>query len=247
MIDLRSNLRLKEILSETDRFPIGVELVSTRGTMTQQQTLKTHRLGTEKPEDDFGRAQDSLTALEKMKTDAKFVPKFPLPFPPATFVQLILPHLEQIKQFAQFRIDVAKIRQSARSGSSPANLTKMVNAAWQPIPELKTWVGTFGQAEATMQEQILQQLAHELTIEVQPPAWLRYRDTDRLRQRIQNVQSHRSKPWVFKTNDPELWAEFYWPPAKGVNRVKKLIEEGLLEKVVDDTYQLSNWQEYKQR
>ena len=41
MIDLRANLRLKEILSETGRFPIGVELVSTRGTMTQKQTVKT--------------------------------------------------------------------------------------------------------------------------------------------------------------------------------------------------------------
>lgn len=41
MIDLPANLRLKEILSETDRFPLGVELVSTRGTMTQKQTVKT--------------------------------------------------------------------------------------------------------------------------------------------------------------------------------------------------------------
>ena len=41
MIDLQTNLRLKAILSETDRFPIGVELVSTRGTMSQKQTLKT--------------------------------------------------------------------------------------------------------------------------------------------------------------------------------------------------------------
>ncbi len=40
MIDLASNLRLKQILSETARFPIGVELVSTRGTMSQKQTLK---------------------------------------------------------------------------------------------------------------------------------------------------------------------------------------------------------------
>jgi len=112
-----------------------------------------------------------------------FVPKFPLPFPPETFVELILPHLEQIKQFAQFRIDVAKIRQAATSGSSKEELTKMVNAAWKPIPELKTWVGTFGQPEATMQEMIL----------------------------------------------------------------KKLIDEGLLEKVGDDTFQLSNWQEYNQR
>ena len=41
MIDIKSNLRLKEILSEPNRFPIGVELVSTRGMMTQKQTLKT--------------------------------------------------------------------------------------------------------------------------------------------------------------------------------------------------------------
>jgi len=41
MIDVRSNLRLKEILYEMERFPIGVELVSTRGTMKQNQTLKT--------------------------------------------------------------------------------------------------------------------------------------------------------------------------------------------------------------
>lgn len=41
MIDLQSNLRMKEFLGTPGRFPIGVELVSTRGTMTQKQTLKT--------------------------------------------------------------------------------------------------------------------------------------------------------------------------------------------------------------
>ena len=41
MIDLGSNLRLKELLGDSARFPIGVELVSTRGTMTQKQALKT--------------------------------------------------------------------------------------------------------------------------------------------------------------------------------------------------------------
>ena len=123
----------------------------------------------------------------------------------------------------------------------------MVQAAWQPIPELKTWVGTFGQAEATMQEKILQELVNELGIDGHPAAWLRYRDADRLLQRIQNGQKNYSQPWIFKANDAVLWGEFYWPPAKGINRVKKLIEEVLLEKVGDDTYQLSNWQEHKRR
>ena len=210
-------------------------------------TLPTYRLGTEKPEEDLRRAQDAVAALAKMKTDPKFVPKFPLPFPPATFVDLILPPLEQIKQFAQFRIDVAKIHQAAASGSSKEELTKMVNAAWKPIPELKTWVGTFGQPEATMQETMLKKLARELALEAQPPAWLVYREADRLLQRIQNVQQGLAAPWRFKPNDPGLWGEFNWLPEKGASRVKKLINEGLLEKAGDNTYQLSNWQEYKQR
>ena len=210
-------------------------------------TLPTHRLGTEKPEEDLRRAENALAALVKMKTDAQFVPKFPLPFPPATFVELILPHLEQIKQFARFRIEVAKIRESASSGCSKAELAKMVKAAWQPIPELKTWVGTFGQSEATIQEQMLKKLAKELAVQVQPPAWLVYRDADRLLQRIQNVQQGHATPWIFKSNDNRLWSEFYWPTEKGINRVKKLMDDGLLEKAGDDAYQLSNWEEYKQR
>lgn len=210
-------------------------------------TLPTHRLGTEKPEEDLRRAENALAALVKMKTDAQFVPKFPLPFPPATFVELILPHLEQIKQFARFRIEVAKIRESASSGCSKAELAKMVKAAWQPIPELKTWVGTFGQSEASIQEQMLKKLAKELAVQVQPPAWLVYRDADRLLQRIQNVQQGHATPWIFKSNDSRLWSEFHWPTEKGINRVKKLMDDGLLEKAGDDAYQLSNWEEYKQR
>jgi len=41
MIHVQEHLRLKELLHEPDRFPIGVELVSTRGTMSQAQTLHT--------------------------------------------------------------------------------------------------------------------------------------------------------------------------------------------------------------
>lgn len=40
MIDIAANLRLKDILSGEKPFPIGVELVSTRGTMREEQTLK---------------------------------------------------------------------------------------------------------------------------------------------------------------------------------------------------------------
>ena len=40
MIDVRSNLGLKEKLYHSDDFAVGVELVSTRGTMTETKTMK---------------------------------------------------------------------------------------------------------------------------------------------------------------------------------------------------------------
>lgn len=44
MIHLGENLRLQEVLCREDRFSFGVELVSTRGTMTQKQSLKARAL-----------------------------------------------------------------------------------------------------------------------------------------------------------------------------------------------------------
>ncbi|MEI6781438.1 MAG: methylenetetrahydrofolate reductase C-terminal domain-containing protein [Verrucomicrobiota bacterium] len=40
MIDLQKHLRLRDILSGEKSFPLGIELVSTRGTMGEKQTLK---------------------------------------------------------------------------------------------------------------------------------------------------------------------------------------------------------------
>jgi methylenetetrahydrofolate reductase (NADPH) len=45
VIDLQKNLRLRNILTGEKPFPIGVELVSTRGTMGERQTLKARALG----------------------------------------------------------------------------------------------------------------------------------------------------------------------------------------------------------
>ena len=43
MIELGAHLQLRELLSQEKRFPLGVELVSTRGMMTETQALKVRR------------------------------------------------------------------------------------------------------------------------------------------------------------------------------------------------------------
>lgn len=208
-------------------------------------TLPTHRLGTENPQNDLRRAEIFLANLEQMKTDNSFVPKFPLPFPPETFVELMIPHLKQIKTFAQFRIEVDHVYEAEKSGSSKEELKKLAEAAWKPVPEFNTWIGTFGQPEAATQEKILTELAKDFGIEINPPAWLRYRDADRLLGRIQMVQRRTSTPWKFKLDQAALCQEFNWTPEKCRDRVQKLVDDGAVEKVGDDLYQLTNWTEFR--
>ena len=156
----------------------------------------------------------------------------------------MIPHLKQIRDFAEFRIEVAKVRAAAQAKASKEELTRMARAAWKPVPEFNTWIGTFGQAEAVQQEIILQKLAKELAIEIEPPEWLRARDADRLWLCLQKRQ--RSSPTVWQFHPREI-TQFHWTVEKLTDRVEKLAEDGCVKKAGKDVYQLSNWMDFRQQ
>lgn len=204
-----------------------------------------YRLGTDRPADDLRRAEKALARLENMRTDSSYVPKFPLPFPPATFVELMIPHLMQIKFFAEFRVKIAAIREAAKKGTSKVDLTKLANEAWQPIPEYSTWIGTFGQPEAKMQGELMEKLGKDLSIEVKPPAWVLYRDTNRFLQGLQDVQRNHFDQVKFRAENSG--ATFQWSVEKVNECVNMLIRDGALSKLENGKYSLSNWEEYRMR
>ncbi len=205
-------------------------------------TTPEYRLGTDNPEGDYQRAEKCITVFENMETDTSFVPKFPLPFPPATFVELTLPHLRQIKAYAEFRIKVNKIKEAAQKGFSKEELTRMANEAWKPVPEYNTWIGAFGQTEATMQEETMFKLAKDLDLTITTPGSLRFRDANRLLQLLQNNQRQLTTPLQFNDEShPNIRGEFHWSPEKFADRINMLIEKGCVEKTADGKYQLVNW------
>ena len=207
-----------------------------------------YRLGTNDPAEDFNRAERSLELLEKMTTDSSFVPKFPLPFPPSCFVELIIPHLRQIKLFADFRIKEKLIREAGATGATKEQLTSMVTAAWKPVPEYNTWIGSFGQPEAMMQESMIERVAKDYGLQINEPGWMQFRNADRYLQRIQNVQRTYPKAFHFNTDGSGVRnGEFTWSREKATVYMTILIRNGLVEKLNEDTYQLTNWKEYKLR
>jgi hypothetical protein len=200
--------------------------------------------GSDDPAKDKERAAIVLHDLIVMKTDTNFVSKFPLPFPPAVFIEVMIPNIRQILAFAEFRVKEKAIREAAKMGSSKEELIKLANEAWKPVPEYNTWIGTFGQIEARVQETMIRQLAKDLDIKIIPPGWLVHRDADRFLQKIQNVQRRSAKPVQFKPDDAVGKSEFYWPPEKIKESIDFLLSAGSIEKIADNTYQLANWYEY---
>jgi hypothetical protein len=209
--------------------------------------LPTYRLGTPDAREDLRRAEAVIGSLEKMPTETGFVPKFPLPFPPSTFVELTLPHLRQIREFAAFRIQFSELEAAAQAGLSPEALAARMNATWNPIRDYSNWIGMFGPREAAVQEKMLTDFAREHHLELKPPGWLRWRDANRQLQSLQMRQRGSATPYQFKADATQLWREFLWPVEKGRDRFQLLVENGLVEKSGVDTYQLANWEEYRRR
>jgi hypothetical protein len=210
-------------------------------------SLPTHRLGTADPADDLRRADAAILALAALGTDESYVPKFPLPFPPATFIELIQPHLWQIRAFADFRVKLAALEADARAGLDRDELTRRANALWDPIRDYTTWIGVFGPPEAMAQESQLLAFAKAHDIKVTPPAWLRWRDANRQLQSLQGRQRARSEPVQVKSDAALLNRDFFWSVEKGRDRFQLLIEQGLVEPSGPDTYQLANWAEFRRR
>lgn len=206
---------------------------------------KQFRLGTANPNADLQTATECIAAFEQMKTDDSFVPKFPLPFPPATFVELMLPSLREIQQLAKSRVDIAKIREAAAKGVSKTELSNMVTSAWTPVLEYNNWIGMFGEPEAAVQEKMFNELVTDLGLQVAAPRWVRWRDANRLLQVLQNRQRNFAGPYVFKSDEAIIWRSFNWTKEKGFNRFELLLDNGCLEKAGTDTYRLADWQEFK--
>jgi hypothetical protein len=204
-----------------------------------------HVVGTEDAQNDMERAQNIINELANMKTDERYVPKFPLPFPPATFIELMIPHIRQIKAFAEFRIAEKKVRDAAVNGSSKEELTNLANEAWKPVPEYNTWVGVFGQNEFRTQQIMMDQLAKDLDIKITQPTWTLYRDADRYLEKMQNLQKRSAAVIRFHPGDAVGRSEFYWPEEKVRKCVELLVETGRIKKVGEDTYQLAYWENYK--
>lgn len=192
-------------------------------------------------EEELRRAETSLAELASMQPDHSFVPKFPLPFPPATLVELMVPHLRQIALFARFRLEIDDVREAARAGAVRTDLAERLTDIWKPIPEYDTWIGSYGQVERRFQDIIIHQVGEELGIEVNPPEWLRAQEAQRLLDSLRKRQRAKRGEWDF---GHEVGNYFLWPERTSKDRLDKLLDGGSVEEAGSGRFRLADWDHY---
>jgi hypothetical protein len=205
-------------------------------------TRPEHRVGTENPAQDLQRAERASSVLARLESDRGYVPKIPLPFPPRNFVELMLPHLEQIRRYAQFRLDIEEVGRAAKEGVSSEGLAQMLDAAWKPVPEYGTWIGVFGNQELRAQKETILAVAEELGLLLPCADGLRYMEADRLLQMFRIMQTGVPGPLSFT---PENHMGYFWPMDFVRDRFQKLVEDGVLvQEQGGAPYRLVDWADW---
>ena len=203
--------------------------------------------GTADPAKDAQRARQALSALVRMKPDSGYVPKVALPISRESLRDMMIPHLEQIRQFAEFRLAFARLEKSAQGGARAAALRSTLEQIWQPVPEFDTWIGTHGQAESRAQDRLIAAFCSKYGIEPPVPRWKRTRDANRVFEKLQSEQQVSAKANIVSAESAA--GEFSFPFDKVDNfsyarsLLDKLVQDGVVESIGDDRYRLTRWED----
>ena len=199
------------------------------------------RDGTENPAEDARRARESLRRLALLTPDSSYVPKVRVPFGREMLLEILLPHLEQIRLFAEFRLKFKELEKLKAEGAKPEMLRVRLAEIWKPIPEFNTWIGTYGQGEAWRQETVVRQFCKEAGIKPPTPRWKVVRDCHRALEKLEGEQ--RVRPEAVEIKADSVAAEFSLQPDYAQDIMDQLTSDGWLEKSGENQYRLVHWAE----
>ena len=189
----------------------------------------------------LSRADGAIAAVCQLINDPEPCDGIPFPVTRRQLYKLLLPHLYQIKRYAEFYRDLAKIKQMKQNGASSDALQKKVDELCCEIPEYNTVTGLWGQPEARIAFELTQDFCREngLKSPERSPS-VRYFQKRRLIDRLVTEQRG-------KTEAVRVHTSYYEGDLLGAEYIGSLLDELVSEGVLvkeDDTYALSEWENY---
>lgn len=167
--------------------------------------------------------------------------ELPLPISLCDLLRLTIPHLEQIKQYAEFRRDYASLLSDMESGTvSKEEFLARISEIGEPIPEYNATIGLWGQPEARAQRLLVLEACEKYGVEA--PTYASYDSLRKYRIYSELMSFQLGKDY------PVLRDTYQYTCAYGEEETGKLMEEMVAEGILskeNNLYYLTDWENYK--
>ena len=220
------------------------DIRSGSGWDTYWWTKPKFRWGTGDVGDDLARINECISKAERLVLHKDASVRFALPFEPWVYVKLIMPHLEQMRLLAEFKLDMEKLEKYLAEGRSADFLYRELDGILCPIPDFNTWVGNFLQIERREQYKIANDFCKRAGIPV-PVKSARLADQRKYAlEKAAMFQKGKDAPFLF---DSSFISESYYAYDKyeAVMVMESLYRDKLLSYEGEGRYKLSNWRDYR--
>lgn len=199
-------------------------------------------LGGPNPEDIAVRAAKAMELMKEISMDKNMDHEMPLPVEPQVIARLIVPQLDQIRQFAEFRVGMKRLNKMYEEGASKETLYDEIDKLWQPIPDYNGVIGVWGQIEQRHQTYYVRLFCKKVGIEIPKKAWRRFIWMKRFYEQLQVIQRGHKEPvhahWGFYEGGYPFMDE-------NEEIIQDLVDLGVFDKYEDGKVGLSDWDCYK--
>lgn len=189
------------------------------------------------------RCESCIPTLEEMIEEDLDKNTIPLPITTTDLLQLIMPHLQQIRHFATFRIALAQLEAEYAAGMDQQSLEQRLAAIYEPVPEYNCIIGMWGQPEARAQYELLTRFCKNTNTEIPRNPVFEYYRKQRIYQEMCSFQ--KGSPDIYYMQKDHYQMGLAFGSEETEKLVNALIAEGLLRETDDGMVYLSDWENYR--
>lgn len=200
-------------------------------------------LGGPDPEGIAARAAVAMDKMKEIAADRDMQhPDIPLPVEPYVIARLIVPQLDQIRRFAEFRVGMKRIEKMYDDGADKDTLYKEIDALWDPIPDFNGVIGVWGQIEQRHQTYYVRLFCQKAGIPIPERPARRFMWMKRIYEHFGVVQRGFQEELHARKNFYEGGYPFMDEYDEIIDDMAKL---GIIEKFDDGKIGLVDWETYK--
>lgn len=187
------------------------------------------------------RALETLQELIDAKVESE---SLPLPISLQDLLRLMVPQIQQIRSFAEFRLKLEEAEKLCLAGEEKERIQTFVNPLAKPVSEYNTIIGAWGQIEARAQMELLSEFCEKYELITPEDPVFKRAQKDRIYNYFVVCQKGKQEPVYFGSPYYQYGVAY---GAKQTDRlVEEMIEEGLLLVDAQNGYvYLADWEHYR--